>query len=213
MFEVIDFFKNSVDLTDLEVSVNVNGLRKTITSDYTLVDGDVNKYVKFNDDLEVNDQIRIAGYSSADKVEGKGIYEVPENLATNTLNQQIGTFTYGQILNHVRDILDKNQEVTGSIPGTSNLRDKPDARLKGGTIHQHEGALAPAVFGLIDQEANLITAIDFVNREYEKWYNSFLTYATGTAYEGVARDRVDEIIQGIATGRNSAFPFYYDLFF
>ena len=66
------------------------------------------------------------------------------------------------------------------------------------------------MFGLIDQEANLITAIDFVNREYEKWYNSFLTYATGTAYEGVARDRVDEIIQGIATGRNSAFPFYYE---
>ena len=78
----------------------------------------------------------------------KGIYEIPENLATNSLNQQLGTFTFGQILHHVRDIFDKDQAVTGTIPGVSNLRDRPDARLKGGTIHQHEGPLLPAMFGL-----------------------------------------------------------------
>jgi hypothetical protein len=50
-----------------------------------------NRYVKFNKALEVNDQIRIAGYSSADKLTDKGIYEIPENLATNSLNQQLGT--------------------------------------------------------------------------------------------------------------------------
>ena len=126
----IDFYKNSTALTDLEVSVSVNGARKTITTDYTLVNGTANKYVKFNNALAVNDQIRIAGYSSADKIAGKGIYEIPDNLATNSLNQQLGTFTYGQILSHVRDIFDKNQDVTGTIPGTSNLRDIPSARLK-----------------------------------------------------------------------------------
>ena len=97
----------------------------------------------------------------------------------------MGTFTFGQILNHVRDILDKNQDITGSIPGVSNLRDKPDARLKGGSIHQHEGPLVPAVFGLIDQDANFALATDYVGQEYEKWYNAFLTHAIGTAYEGV----------------------------
>ena len=122
----------------------------------------------------------------------------------------MGSFTYGQILSHVRDIFDKNQDVTGSIPGVSNLRDKPDARLKGGSIHQHEGPLLPAVFNLVDQEANFITATDYANREYEKWYNSFLTHATGTAYEGVAADRVDEIISAITQGRNNTFPFYYE---
>ena len=99
------------------------------------------------------------------------------------MNEQLGTFTFGQILNHVRDILDKNQDVTGAIPGVSNLRDKPDARLKGGSIHQHEGSLLPAIFNLIDQTANIPMAIDFVEREYENWYNAFLTHATGTAYE------------------------------
>jgi len=206
----IDFFKNSASLTDLEVSVVVNGTRKTLSTDYTLVDGSTNKYVKFNEDLEINDQVRIAGYSSADKVSDKGIYELPQNLSTNSLNEQLGTFTFGQILNHVRDILDRNPDVTGSIPGVSNLRDKPDARLKGGSIQQHEAPLLPAIFNLIDQEANAITAIDYANQEYEKWYNSFLTHATGTSYEGIAADRVDEIISAITPGRDSSFPFFYE---
>jgi len=164
----IDFYKDSADLTDLEVSVSVNGLRKTLTTDYTIETGTKNKFVKFKKALEVDDQIRLAGYSSTDKVADKGIYEIPENLATNSLNEQLGTFTFGQILNHVRDIFDKNQDVTGAIPGVSNLRDKPDARLKGGSIHQHEGPLLPALFNIIDQDANFVTSIDYVSPEYEK---------------------------------------------
>ena len=206
----IDFYKESADLVDLDISVSVNGSRKTLTTDYTLETGTKNKYVKFNKALEVNDQIRIAGHSSADKIVEKGIYEVPENLSTNPLNEQLGSFTFGQILNHVRDILDKNQDVTGAIPGVSNLRDKPDARLKGGSIHQHEGPLLPAIFNLVDQEANFVTSVDYVSQEYEKWYNAFLTHAVGTAYEGAPADRVDQIITAITPGRNSAFPFYYE---
>ena len=206
----IDFYKDSADLTDLEVSVSVNGTRKTVTTDYTIETGTKNKYVKFNEELEVNDQIRIAGHSSADKVADKGIYEIPENLATNSYNEQLGTFTFGQILKHVRDIFDRNQDVTGAIPGISNLRDKPDARLKGGSIHQHEGPLLPAMFNLVDQEANFVTSVDYATQEYEKWYNAFLTHAVGTAYEGEVADRVDEIISAITPGRNSTFPFYYE---
>jgi hypothetical protein len=206
----IDFYTNSASLTDLEISVSVNGVRKTLTTDYTLVNGTTNKYIRFVNELKVNDQIRIAGYSSAVKVTDKGIYEIPENLSTNSLNQTIGSFTYGQILKHVTDIFDKNQDLTGAVPGITNLRDIPEARLKGGTIHQHEAPLVPAIFNLTDQEANAITAIDYVNQEYEKWYNTFLTKATGTAYEGVARDRVDEIIESINLGKNSSFPFFYE---
>ena len=206
----IDFYKDSSSLTDLEVSVKVNGVRKTINTDYTLVDGTTNKYVKFNKELTEGDQIRIAGYSSAKKIKDKGIYEVPENLSINSENASLGTFTYGQILKHVQDIFDKNQDVTGQIPGTSNLRDKPDAKLKGGTILQHEGSLIPAIFSLVDRESNFVSAIDYANLEYEKWYSAFLTHATDTAYEGVARDRVDEIITAITQGRTSSFPFFYE---
>ena len=132
----IDVYKNSASLTDIEVAVSVNSVRKNITTDFTLVNGTTNKYVRFNNELEVNDQVRLALYSAEPKVQDKGIYEVPENIHTNGLNEQTGTFTFGQILHHVVDILEKNSDVTGSVPGDTNLRDKPDARLKGGTIHQ-----------------------------------------------------------------------------
>ena len=207
----IDFYKDSASINDLDISVSVNGYRKTITTDYTLVDGTSLKYVKFNENLKSHDQVRIAGYSATDKVAtDKGIYEIPENLSNNGLNQQVGTFTYGQIVNHVKDIFDKNQDVTGSIPGVTNLRDKPDARLSGGVITQHQGSLIPAIFGLVDQESNVVSALDYVAMEYEKWYDAFLTHATGTAYEGIARDRVDEIIEAIAVGKNKTFPFFFE---
>ena len=206
----IDCYAKSASLTDLEVSVSVNGERKTPTTNYTLVNGTKNRYVKFINELKVDDQVRLAVYSAADKVTGKGIYEVPDNLSTNSLNQKLGTFTYGQVLRHVRDIFDKNTDLTGSAPGDTNLRDNPDARLLGGTIHQHEGPLLPAIYGLIDQDSNTVNAISYASQEYEKWYDTFLTHATGTAYEGVAAERVDEIISGITKGRNQTFPFFYE---
>ena len=38
------------------------------------------------------------------------------------------------------------------------------------------------LFGLIDQQANVIRSIEYVNQQYELWYNSFLTKALGTTY-------------------------------
>jgi hypothetical protein len=206
----IDFYKDSVSLTDLEVSVSVNGIRKNLTTDYTLVDGTVNKYVKFVKELTVGDQLKLEGYSKVKKIVGKGIYEVPENLSVNPLNVHLGTFTYGQVLGHVKNIFSKNTNLTGSMPGESSLRDNPDADLIGGLILQHEGTLLPAVFGLIDQESNVLMAIDYCNHEYEKFYNAFLTHGTGTAYEGLVADRVDEIITKINQGKTVTSPFFYE---
>ena len=206
----IDFYENSASLTDLELSVRVNSVRQILTTDYTLENGTTRKYIKFVEELEVGDQIRIAAHSATTKIADKGVYEIPENLSTNPANEELGTYTYGQILKHLQDIYEKNSDLTGDVLQPSNLRDKPDARLKGGTILQHEGSLLAGIFGLIDQEANVITAIEYCSREYEKFYNAFLTYAVGTAYEGLAADRVDEIITGINQGRNSSFPFYYE---
>ena len=206
----VDCYDKSASLTDLEISVSVNGEKKSLTTDYTLVNGTKNKYVKFVKDLDIDDQVRLSVYSASDKVKDKGIYEVPDNLSTNSVNDKLGTFTYGQILRHVRDIFEKNSDLSGRLPGNTNLRDNPDSRLLGGTIHQHEGPLLPAIYGLIDQDSNVINAIEYTAHEYEKWYDAFLTHATGTAYEGVAADRVDEIISSITKGRNQTFPFFYE---
>ena len=67
----IDMFKNSTSLADLEVSVSVNGVKKHLTTDYTLESGTTNKYVKFVKKQKVNDQIRFACYSGSVKIKDK----------------------------------------------------------------------------------------------------------------------------------------------
>ena len=124
----------------------VNGVKKVVTTDYTVVDGTTNKYVSFVKELAVNDQVKILGYSAQPKVDGKGIYEIAENLSINSLNSSLSEFTYGQISGHVKDVVEKNPDISGVFPGSSNLRDVPDSKLKGGTILQHTGSLVPVSY-------------------------------------------------------------------
>ena len=206
----IDVYKNSASLTDLEVNVEVNHVRKDLTTDYTLSNGTTNKYINFVKALSVGDLIKITTYSAAKKVDGIGLYEIPENLSTNPLNAQLGEFTFGEILAHVRDIQNKNSDVTGSIPGASNLRDLPDVRTKGGTILQHSGPMPAALFSLIDQNANAIRGLDYANLEYQKFKENFITKATGQTFEGDVVAYVDTIIETLSQDKTSSFPFYYE---
>ena len=206
----IDVYKNSASLSDLKVSVDVNHIRKDLTTDYTLVNGTTNKFVQFVKELKVGDLVKLSTESSANKIDGKGLYEVPENLSTNSLNQQENEFTLGEVLNHVHDIHEKNTDVTGVIPGTTNLRDLPDVRTKGGTILQHSASLVPAVFNLIDQNANAIFALDFANIEYQKFKESFLAQSTSKSFEGNVAEHVDNTIESLVSDKDKSFAFYYE---
>ena len=92
------------------ITVDVNNVTQNLGKDYTVVNGLTNKYVKFVKDLKVDDLVKMMCYSSAKKIPGKGIYEIPENLSVNPFNAQLSDFTYGQILNHLRNINEKNVE-------------------------------------------------------------------------------------------------------
>jgi len=206
----IDVFANSKDLAELEVSVDVNHLRKDSTIDYTLVNGTVHKFVQFSKDLSVGDLIKLECYSKTAKQSAEGLYEIPENISTNPFNEQIATATFGQILKHVHDIHEKNIDIVGPMPGSSNLRDLPDVRLKGGTILQHLGPLPAAFFNLIDTNANFVSALDYCRDEYVRYKEAFLNYDTGKTYEGTVAQRVDDIIAGLAKDKNYSFPFFYE---
>jgi len=206
----VDVFENSKSLSDLSVTVDVNHVTQNLGTDYTLVDGLTYKYVKFAKNLKVDDLIKLSCYSSAKKIAGKGIYEIPENIAVNPFNAQLKDFTYGQILNHLHDINEKNVEMIGKTPGSSNLRDIGNVRLQGGTIIQHGAALPQAMFLLIDQNANAIKSIEYCNSEYTKFKETFLANKSGSLHEGSIASRVDEIIKNISENKNVSFPFYYD---
>ena len=206
----VDVFANSAQLPDLEVQVDVNHKVQNITTDYTLVNGTTNKYVKFTYDLSVGDIVKITCFSSAKKIKGKGLYQIPENLAVNPFNEQLREFTFGQIMNHLHDINEKNVEMTGDTPGDSNLRDLPDVRTKGGTILQHSSPLPQAVFLLIDQNANAISSIDYCSMEYQKFKEAFqANFTIAKPYEDAAQ-AVDEILRIMTKQKNTSFPFYYE---
>jgi len=206
----IDAFLNSKSLTDLSVVVEVNHVVQNIEDDYDLVDGLSNKFVQFTHDLALGDLVKITSSSSAPKVKDQGLYEVPENLSVNPFNAQLGDFTYGQILNHLNDINEKNTEIIGVTPGSSNLRDLGDIRTKGGTIIKHGAPLPQAMFLLIDPNANAIRSLEYSATEYQRFKEGFLTQTTGKTHEGSVTDRVDEIIKSMTTSKDKSFPFYYD---
>ena len=206
----IDVFLNSKSLSDLSVVVEVNHVVQNLEDDYDLVDGLSNKFVQFTSDLKLGDIVKIIAHSSAPKVKDRGLYEVPENLSVNPFNAQLEDFTYGQILNHLNDINEKNTEIVGSTPGNSNLRDLPDVRTKGGTIIKHGSPLPQAMFLLIDPDANAIKSIEYCAKEYQRFKEAFLKQTTGKAHEGSIADRVDEIIKTMSANKDKSFPFYYE---
>jgi hypothetical protein len=206
----IDAFSHSKLLSDLTVVIEVNHTGKNLITDYTLVDGVSTKYVRFNADLKVGDIVKVTAYSSATKVANKGLYEIPENLAVNPFNSPLGDFTYGQIQNHLVDINEKNSQIVGKTPGSSNLRDLGDIKTKGGTIIQHGSTLPQAMFLLIDSKANAIRALEYCSTEYQKFKETFLTNKGGTTQEGTVPSRVDEILKLMNSNKDKSFPFYYD---
>ena len=206
----IDMFPDSKSLSDLSVVVEINHVVQNLEDDYTLQDGLSNRFVQFTRDLELGDMIKITAYSSAAKVKGVGLYEVPENLAVNPFNDQLGDFTYGQILNHLNDINEKNTEIVGTTPGSSNIRDLPDVRVQGGTILKHGSPLPQAMFLLIDPNSNAIRSLEYCALEYQKFKEAFLKQISGKSHEGSVSSRVDEIIKSLTQSKDKSFPFYYD---
>ena len=206
----IDVYKDSATLTDLEVSVKVNGVSKKVNTDYTLVNGTSNRYVKFSEDLELHDIVSLLCWSNSTKVAEVGSYEIPDILSNNPLNGSLDTFTLGQISNHIINVSNRSTDITGTIPGPTNLRDKPESFLTGGALQHHTGSITSAMFNLIDKEANFCTALDYANLEYQKFKETFLTQATGTTYSGNVADRVDEILNEMAFKKTPTSPFYYE---
>jgi len=102
----IDAYKNSASLADLQVSVEVNSKRKTLTTDYTLVNGTTHKFVSFTKNLNVGDVLVLKTRSLAEKISSIGFYEVPENLSVNPLNNELSEFTPIKLIHLKRNIFD-----------------------------------------------------------------------------------------------------------
>jgi len=118
-------------------------------------------------DLTLVERIDILIYSSTEST--LGWYQIPENLENNAQNGNFNELTLGQIRNHIDTSFNNANEVTGTFPGSSDLRDKSDALLSGGDILQHSASIPYANLFLLDDRSNFVDSVMNAQQEYARF--------------------------------------------
>ena len=204
----IDVFDNSSSLTDLKVTVFLNGIRQKKDEDYRIENINDFQTVIFNRNLNKEDRVLLKCYSSQDKNEN-GFYEVPNNLERNPLNENVNSFTLGEVNDHVDTIVENLENFEGTFPGKTNLRDLGTISQYGRKFVQHSGPLNLALYHLTDKNANIVNAIRYAKQEYSKFKRVFINYATEIDTNSSPKDQVDLILSKINKDRIKDQPFYF----
>jgi len=166
--------------------------------------GNRNQTFVFANNFAVNDVITIKVYTDA--TPDQGYYEIPVGLEKNPLNQDLTSFTYGQVLDHLGTMLELDTRFTGLYPGNSNIRDISGFQKYGRRLLKHEGISALSLMLLCDKEINVIKSIDYAAKSYNQFRNNFLNLAVTLAYDLNPINFVDQIItemSRIKTASNS----------
>ena len=206
---IIDVYVNSGDLNDLEIKVYVNSVRKRETVDYTINRINNYAYVTFNKELTKNDKLVLKTKSSAKKRDNVGFYEFPINFEKNPQNENVTTFTLGEVLDHVDSIVDNVQGFEGIFPGVSNLRDLGNASKYGLKFVQHSGPINLALYNLTDKDFNSIEAMKYSGFAYIKFKREFLRTADELGFEGYDKVHVDRILSKLHANNTNTDAFYF----
>ena len=204
----VDVYNNSAELTDLSIRVTVNNDFKFEGIDFDIVTIDNTAVVRFKNALEVNDIVVLKTRSSATKNEN-GVYELAGNLERNPLNNDVDTFTLGEVNEHVSSIVQEADGFFGNFPGTGNLRDIANPSQYGRKFLQHTGPVNLSLYHITDKSANIVKSIDFARREYAKFKRLFLQTASELGFDGTDKAHVDLIFKEINKNKTSTLPFYF----
>lgn len=204
----VDVFDNSHLLDDLVVRVYVNNKKQKQDVDYVLENGVNYKRVRFLQNLSSESIVVLKCYSEADK-NINGYYEIPKNLESNPQNQDLVSFTLGEVNKHVNSMVENlHPFATGTVPGNTNLRDLPTASRYGTVFMKHSGPLALAGYHFVDKNANIVKSLQFAMNEYSKFKRAFLYEAGNTGFHGDVRKHVDLIMNKITADKKSSNAFF-----
>lgn len=176
-FQTIDFdtiyveitaVENSGYLNDLNVAVMVNDVKQIHNVDYIIQRDNGKAFIVSNTGFKTNDRVLIKLFTSAPATES-GYYEVPANLTNNPLNGPISEFTFTEISDHVKTIVENNNGFVGTFPGTGNLRDLPNVSAYGTRMLGHMNPISFSHLFLGTKEHNLISAIRQVGFDYNQF--------------------------------------------
>ena len=208
----IDVYDNSASVTDIDAKVIVDNKRKKPDTDYTLVDKNGVKYVRFTTDLQVDQNVVIKTLSDTAK-NTNGFYEIASNLESNPLNANVTQFSLGEVGDHIKTIVESHPEWQGLYPGVSNLRDLGEQGNYATKFVQHAGPIALPLFYFNNKSSNVIEAIKNAQNEYGKFKRRFMQTAETIGIDADTRDLFDKIVFEINKDNTTSTPYYFsDLF-
>lgn len=204
----IDVYDNSSGIDNLKVVVLVNNKLQFTNTNYTINKTSANAVVVFNNDLTVNDVVKIKTDTKVVK-NANGYYEFPYNLERNPLNEDISQFTLGEVIDHVDSMLEDIPNYTGTYLGSSNLRDLGDLDRFGKRFVKHSGPINLPLYHVTNKEYNIVKALTYSKKEYSRFKKTFLDTATTLGYDGPIKEHVDRLLRKINLDKLKSQPFYF----
>jgi hypothetical protein len=162
---------------ELDVEVFVNDIKQIKNIDFVISKDEERAYIVSTTTFNASDRVLLKLYTSKTP-NATGYYEPPANLTNNPLNGSVNDFTFTQLSDHVKTIVDFNGEFAGSFPGSSNLRDLGNVSQYASRIVNHDNPLSFAHFFLGTRENNLIDAIRKVSIDYNQFKSNLLRNIT-----------------------------------
>ena len=204
----LDIFDNKNDLADLEVRVFINGKRLD-KSLWSLASTPAYLQIVLATDAAIDDVVTIKAFAKQ-AINSNGYYEIPISLQNNPLNNNIETFTLGEVIDHVSSIVDNLTTFEGTYPGPSNLRDLGDITSYGTKFVQHSGPMGLSLYHLTNESNNIIKAIEEAKDEYTKFKRNFISVIdTLGVYVTNVAEHVNLILQEINKNKPKTAPYYF----
>ena len=203
----IDQYAHSGLIQNLILKVYVDG-QLLQSSQFTTFTNNNVLYVRLVKKLQENQSIVFKTHCNEPKT-SLGHYEIPINLQNNPLNSNITSFTFGEVNNHTNSIVENLDTFVGINPGSNNLRDLGDVTMYGTQFVQHSAPINLALYHVAEKQANVVKAIAYAAKEYDKFKKLFLQTAENSGFGGTVREHVDLIMQNINADKNANMPFYF----
>lgn len=208
----VDVYDNSSALNDLTLKVYINNVLLSNPTDYTIDTTSDTAKIQLIKNLKEKDSLIVKSHSSANKNQN-GFYEIATNFENNPFNDNLTSFTFGEVNNHLDSIVEQLSNFIGTTPGVNNLRDISQLSTFGTKFVQHSAPVNLALYHLLEKEVNVIKSIKFAQKEYDKFKKIFIQMAETSAFDGSVRAHVDSIIKKINKDKNNSMPFYFsDMF-
>lgn len=183
------------------IIVSVNGNIKKLCIDYTIDNGVCNFITQINKD----DLIIIRMYNKNSPDFNIGNYEIPINLESNPLLNDVNTFSRNQIITQFNHIIN-NQNVD-----YNNSKKDPSF---GNNIIQSKYSLVKSMLLSSNENVDFISSINYCSREFNRFRNKLIVKMIDlfeNKYTGNVDipTLIDDSLDEINLGKTVDFPFAY----